>query len=893
MRILFLARHFSYLRNFESAIALMAERGHQVHLAADKEESIGGRQMMERLAATYANITIGFTSSGRGGAWSELARSLRLGIDYLRYLDPRYAATSKLVTRSRDRTPRSVVILTGAPMVRSKSGRRLLLGVLAALERGIPSSPKLKAYFREQAPDLVLITPLIDLGSPQLDYLTAAKALHLRTVLCVTSWDHLSSKSLLRTLPDSITVWNDVQKKEAIELHEVPPDRITVTGAQCYDQWFGRQPSRSRESFCQTVGLRPDRPFLLYVCSSLFRGTAHEPSFVEEWIQQVRASSNPVLREAGILVRPHPVRLDEWQGIDLSDYRNVAFWGDHPVTEEAKNDYFDSMYYAAAVVGLSTSAFLEAGIVGRPVHTVLVPEISRDNQEGTIHFHYLLTVNGGLLHAARGFDQHLEQLGESLTRPPDAVDEKSRRFTEAFIRPYGFDVSATPRFVDAIEKAGSQPAHVERASRISGLLVRPLLYPAASVLSVKITTQWLRKKFRYNVFRTARNAKKRILVGIKQAVIAQLKPVPVSRPDEIKPSALTPKLGRHRDPAKQLLGSQFREAKETKEQVTMLGSSSLPIVVGPWLTETGFELLYWIPFLTWAKSYGSLKEQNLIVISRGGAAPWYRHLTSNYHDVLSYYSPEEFRTRNEQRVLKARGKMKHLEISAFDQEIVDRVTREIGVEKYRLLHPSVMYNLFQIFWRQQAPVTLIESFSAFRPMPRLELGDLERHLPEHYVAAKFYANAGLPDTLENRAFIARFLAELTRTTDVVLLNTADRYDDHSDFPPEVQTRLHTVEHLLTPANNLEIQSRIIGGAKGFVGTYGGFSYLAPLCGVDTLAFYSHPTGFRFDHLEVAKRVFSSLRCGSFVPLEVRDLDVVRLGFGGAGRMPQAAVGIGR
>jgi hypothetical protein len=268
-------------------------------------------------------------------------------------------------------------------------------------------------------------------------------------------------------------------------------------------------------------------------------------------------------------------------------------------------------------------------------------------------------------------------------------------------------------------------------------------------------------------------------------------------------------------------------------------------------------------------------------------------LTSNYHDVLSYYGPDEFRTRNEQRVLEARGKMKHLEISAFDREIVERITRAIGLEKYRLLHPSVMYNLFQIFWRQQAPVTLIESFSAFRPMPRFELGDLQRHLPKHYVAAKFYANKALPDTPENRAFIARFLAELTRTTDVVLLNTPDRYDDHSDFPPEVQGRLHTVEHLLTPANNLEVQSRIISGARGFVGTYGGFSYLAPLCGVDTLAFYSHPTGFRFDHLEVAKRVFSSLRCGSFVPLEIRDLDVVRLGFSGAGQMPSAAVGIGR
>ena len=105
---------------------------------------------------------------------------------------------------------------------------------------------------------------------------------------------------------------------------------------------------------------------------------------------------------------------------------------------------------------------------------------------------------------------------------------------------------------------------------------------------------------------------------------------------------------------------------------------------------------------------------------------------------------------------------------------------------------------------------------------------------------KFYANAALPDTAANRALIARVLADLTATTDVVLLNTGQRYDDHSDFAPTARERLHTVEHLMTPETNLEVQTRIISSAKAFVGTYGGFSYLAPFCGTNTVAFYSNP-----------------------------------------------------
>jgi hypothetical protein len=196
-----------------------------------------------------------------------------------------------------------------------------------------------------------------------------------------------------------------------------------------------------------------------------------------------------------------------------------------------------------------------------------------------------------------------------------------------------------------------------------------------------------------------------------------------------------------------------------------------------------------------------------------------------------------------------------------------------------VLHPSLMYTLFNVFWRQQAPVTLIEAFSVFRAFPKLPLGDLAAHLPRDYVAVKFYANSALPDTTGNRALIAQALTALTRTTDVVLLNTGQRYDDHSDFAPGRRERLHHVEHLMTPATNLEVQTRIISGARAFVGTYGGFSYLAPFHGTSTAAYFSHPTAFRFDHLEIAKRVFASLNTAAFVPLDVRDLDVVRLSVG--------------
>ena len=63
--------------------------------------------------------------------------------------------------------------------------------------------------------------------------------------------------------------------------------------------------------------------------------------------------------------------------------------------------------------------------------------------------------------------------------------------------------------------------------------------------------------------------------------------------------------------------------------------------------------------------------------------------------------------------------------------------------------------------------------------------------------------------------------------------------------------------------------------SAFVGTYGGLSYLSPFYGVPSLAFYSDPRAFTVQHLELARRVFSGMKRGSFVAMDVNDLDLVR------------------
>jgi hypothetical protein len=100
-------------------------------------------------------------------------------------------------------------------------------------------------------------------------------------------------------------------------------------------------------------------------------------------------------------------------------------------------------------------------------------------------------------------------------------------------------------------------------------------------------------------------------------------------------------------------------------------------------------------------------------------------------------------------------------------------------------------------------------------------------------------------------------------------------------------RLHSIDRLMTPRNNLEIQTKVISRARAFVGTYGGLSYLAPMYGVTSLAFFSHREKFSPQHLELARRVFGGFRRGSYVVLDTSDIDVLGLAFGDRAQLTRA------
>ena len=307
-----------------------------------------------------------------------------------------------------------------------------------------------------------------------------------------------------------------------------------------------------------------------------------------------------------------------------------------------------------------------------------------------------------------------------------------------------------------------------------------------------------------------------------------------------------------------------RAAWAVEREIDEIVNSARTIVAGPWLSEVGFETLYWVPFLSWVKAAFRLDPSRVIAVSRGGVGSWYEGAAGRYVEIWDHVDPAEFARRTTER-----GATKQLEVSAFDGDIVQIVERVAG-EHVAVLHPSLMYRLFSLFWSGQRAQSFLDAHTRFEPIAPPKILD-EGRLPREYVAVKFYAARSLPDTPDVRRTLAWFVESLTERTNVVLLDTGLVLDEHADYSFGSSGRIISAKPWMTPANNLGVQTQIIAGAQAFIGTCGSVAWLAPMLGINTSAVYVDPKWLHA-HLGVMLRACHRAGAGRFAALDLRALD---------------------
>ena len=335
-------------------------------------------------------------------------------------------------------------------LLRKLLSKKQVRKFLRSIENFYSPDPKIVQTILDSKPDIVILISSLKWNTPVVDYLKAAKFLKLPTILMIASWDNLTTKSTFHVLPDAVFVWNESLAEEAVVLHEVPHEKIHVTGAQTFDYLFEMKPSCDYKTYCEKLGVRSDKPYIVYLGSSASI-SGDETGYAREFLSFLDNKE-----DVSVVLRPHPLNAQIWDDFSAPNLVVSPKGGVWPNAFADKQDLFDVLFHAKAVVGVNTSAMIEAAIMDKPCVTIMTDKYAHSQAESG-HFQHLLKAD--FLEVASDFAEAGFKIKQILNGVDRKVDQR-RKFVQEFIRPCGLDVSAGIICADQVEAIANQNSFV-------------------------------------------------------------------------------------------------------------------------------------------------------------------------------------------------------------------------------------------------------------------------------------------------------------------------------------------------------------------------------------------------------------------------------------------------
>lgn len=439
MKVLFVANQFGHFRHMEPVAEALLAMGCRIEwrfgnsIKADiTDRSVVEFNTRHRLSA-YRRMPIS------RHIWRPLSRFFRSVLGYRVYLTPgwtnvrykeMYQSNVKGLARFIIKMPLMEIFLKSSKMY---DFLRYILTI-------IPNNPAVISDIKEIEPSMVFVTSNLPWEAQELEYLKAAMHLGIPSAVQVASWDNLTTKSTLNVIPDAILLWNNSLKEEAEILHNFPAEKIVVTGAATFDYVFSFRKNKEQQEFYEKAGLIDSSPYIVYLGSSRSI-TGDETVFAREFIRKVNERLN-----IQVLIRPHPVNYKSWE--NFHEVGSVVWpkHGELPDTQDTKQDFLETLYYCAAVIGINTSAIIETSILDRPCVSIKTEQFKAAQSE-TGHFRHLS--NGQFMAMAQNIDEAIDQLYEILNKQ-DRLIEQRKAFVKSFIRPNGIEKQVGKFIADKI-----------------------------------------------------------------------------------------------------------------------------------------------------------------------------------------------------------------------------------------------------------------------------------------------------------------------------------------------------------------------------------------------------------------------------------------------------------
>ena len=123
-----------------------------------------------------------------------------------------------------------------------------------------------------------------------------AKKFKIPSVATYFSWDNLTIYARAVRKTDYIVCWNDIVKKEAIDVHKYKEDEVFVSGIIRFDHFFKKENLGTREEFLRNKGLDPAKKTILIATA-----TDVDPDLYQSVARTVK---NP---NVNVYIRVHPL----------------------------------------------------------------------------------------------------------------------------------------------------------------------------------------------------------------------------------------------------------------------------------------------------------------------------------------------------------------------------------------------------------------------------------------------------------------------------------------------------------------------------------------------------------------------------------------------------------
>lgn len=448
--LFFFIRNAGYLQTYRSMIRALLACGYVIVGAFDPSPGELNKGAQKTLDA-FAQQNHGFRwvkGIRRGGVWKYILRPVRDILSYRRFLllpkrAPFYEALCfKFLPHFLQRGLRLFPSRT-EHIIKSKMTETFL----HFIEWLAPPAPEVLAQLRKFSPVAVLVAFRNRPSSaPDLDYLKAARILHIPTVVPTPSWDNISSKGLMQILPDLLLVWNKEQAREAVEHHHMPRARIHIVGAYQFDDWIAlAKPTLSRDAFCRRVGIPPEEPYILYLGSGAVTGD--RAAVVDELRTGMDESGIGEVARASLVVRPAPNNFAAFAGYHR---KGVFLVPPAPVslsTPEGIELLLKTIEYAAAAVTIHTTGIIDAMLRGKPGLVMLRPEYEK--LQHAEHFAHLVRSGAvATFHTGAEF----ARIVADVVRGVDNTKHARAAFLREYIQPRGTVRRAGEYAADDIER---------------------------------------------------------------------------------------------------------------------------------------------------------------------------------------------------------------------------------------------------------------------------------------------------------------------------------------------------------------------------------------------------------------------------------------------------------